>query len=131
VRGATIVPPEQAAWPGAVIELLRGMVECNRIDTADIAAAVFTLPAQLAELRAAAIARRFGWTAVPLMEVAQVERAGDPPRCLRVLLLWNTDRCQDELRHVYLGAAAALRPDLVAASRPDSAGPGQGEGARR
>ena len=32
--------------------------------------------------------------------------------CIRVLLLWNTDKAQTEIRHSYLKEAATLRPDL-------------------
>ena len=32
-----------------------------------------------------------------------------PERCIRVLLLVNTDRSRDEIRHVYLRGAAGLR----------------------
>jgi chorismate mutase len=38
------------------------------------------------------------------------------PRCIRVLLHWNTDLPQTDIQHVYLGAAASLRPDLNAAA---------------
>lgn len=37
---------------------------------------------------------------------------GGLARCIRVLLQWNTDLPQQEIRHVYLGAASNLRPDL-------------------
>jgi len=33
-------------------------------------------------------------------------------RCIRVLIHWNTERSQAELKHVYLREARALRPDL-------------------
>jgi chorismate mutase len=35
------------------------------------------------------------------------------PRCIRVLLHWNTDKAQSEIRHIYLREAARLRPDLA------------------
>jgi chorismate mutase len=35
------------------------------------------------------------------------------PRCVRVLVHWNTDLRPDQIRHVYLDGARALRPDLV------------------
>jgi len=37
---------------------------------------------------------------------------GSLPRCIRVLLHWNTDLPQSAIRHIYLGEAAVLRPDL-------------------
>jgi len=33
------------------------------------------------------------------------------PRCLRVLVLFNTDKKNEELIHVYLGGAMALRDE--------------------
>ena len=33
-------------------------------------------------------------------------------RCIRILLQWNTALPQQAIHHVYLGAAASLRPDL-------------------
>ena len=35
------------------------------------------------------------------------------PRCIRVLLFWNTPRSQEEIVHVYLRDAERLRPDLT------------------
>jgi len=34
------------------------------------------------------------------------------PLCVRILLLYNTDRPQREMRHAYLRGAAAIRADL-------------------
>lgn len=98
-----------------VQQLLQAVVTANGIRPEDLAAALFTLPPDLAEVRAAQAAREMGWDLVPLLEVSQPPRADDLPRCLRVLLLWNTDRSQDEVRHIYLGEAARLRSDLAGA----------------
>jgi len=38
---------------------------------------------------------------------------GGLPRCVRVLLHWNTDLPQQAVRHVYLRGAMVLRPDLL------------------
>jgi chorismate mutase len=32
--------------------------------------------------------------------------------CVRILLHWNTNRSQNEIQHVYIHDAIALRPDL-------------------
>lgn len=113
VRGATQLPADRPAWPAAVVELLRAMVDSNGIAVTDLAAATFTVPRELAGARPAAAARGMGWDGVPLLELAQAEYADDPPRCLRVLLLWNTRRAARSVHHVYLGGAARLRPDLA------------------
>jgi chorismate mutase len=57
-------------------------------------------------------ARQLGWTQVPLMCSREIPVPGSLPRCIRVLLQWNTDLPQDDINHVYLGEAAILRPDL-------------------
>lgn len=109
-----MVPEEAGKAREAVAELLHTLVSRNGIRPGELAAAVFTLPPELGELRAAAVAREMGWERVPLLEVSQPARADDIPRCLRVLLLWNADVGQEDVRHVYLGRAASLRPDLAA-----------------
>ena len=48
------------------------------------------------------------------MDAQEIPVAGALPRCIRVLLLWNTDIPQQAVRHIYLREAAALRPDLAA-----------------
>ena len=54
----------------------------------------------------------FGWTNVALMCGHEMSVPGSLQMCLRVMLHVNTDRSQDEINHVYLRGAAALRPDL-------------------
>lgn len=113
VRGATTVGglgPE--AVGDAVVELLEEIRTANGIDPEDVAALIFTLPGDLAGTNPAAAAREHGWSAVPLLMVR--EHGGDTrvPRCLRALVLWNTQKSQSEIRHAYLRAAQELRPDL-------------------
>jgi len=36
---------------------------------------------------------------------------GGLAHCIRILLLWNTVKSQQEIVHVYLHEAASLRPD--------------------
>ena len=42
----------------------------------------------------------------------EVPVKGSLERCIRFMLLVNTDKGQAEINHVYLGGAKALRPDL-------------------
>ncbi len=37
---------------------------------------------------------------------------GSLPRCIRVLVHWNTIRAQNEIEHIYIRDAVRLRPDL-------------------
>ena len=72
---------------------------------------------QVQELLEHRAARELGWQYVPLLDAQEVPVPGSLPRCIRVLLLWNTERSQEEIRHVYLRGAGSLRPDLEQARR--------------
>ncbi|WP_322819684.1 chorismate mutase [Tepidiforma sp.] len=114
VRGATTVDHNQKEEIlERTRELLVHMVEANGIHTEDIASAwLTTTPDVYAEFPAVA-ARQLGWTQVPLMQSHEMSVPGMLPRCIRVLLHWNTDKAQSEIRHIYLREAARLRPDLT------------------
>ena len=113
IRGATTVKVDAAdAIVAATRELLAGMVAANSVAVADLASAIFTVTPDLTAAFPARAARELGWQHVPLLDAQEVPVPGSLPRCIRVLLLWNTERSQEEIRHVYLRQAASLRPDL-------------------
>jgi len=113
VRGATTVEVnEREAILAATRELLLALVEANGIDPADLASAILTLTPDLNATFPAAAARELGWRQVALLDAQEVAVPGSLPRCIRVLLHWNTDRTAAEIRHVYLRGARVLRPDL-------------------
>jgi chorismate mutase len=101
----------------ATRELLVGMVVANNVVVADIASAIFTVTPDLTAAFPARAARELGWQDVPLLDAQEVPVPGSLPRCIRVLLLWNSERSQEEIRHVYLRGAESLRPDLEQARR--------------
>ena len=115
IRGATVAAentPE--AILAATRELLAAIVEANPgLAPEDIASAIFTVTADLDAAFPAQAARQLGWQHVPLMCAREIPVPGSLPRCIRVLLHWNTDRPQAAIRPVYLRAAASLRPDLA------------------
>jgi len=115
VRGATTVTRNHKEEILEVTkELLMHMLEVNGIETSDLASAwITTTPDLYAEFPAVA-ARQMGWTQVPLMQSHEMSVPGMLPFCIRVLLHWNTEKSQGEIRHIYLREAARLRPDLVA-----------------
>ena len=113
IRGATTVETDSAdAIVAATRELLVRMVEANTVAVADIASAFFTVTLDLTAAFPARAARDLGWRHVPLLDAQEVPVPDSLPRCVRVLILWNTERSQEEIRHVYLRDAASLRPDL-------------------
>ena len=116
MRGATSVGENsERAIIAATRTLLERMVSANGIATEDIASVIFTTTPDLNAAYPARAARDLGWTDTPLLGAQEIDVPNSLPRCVRVLILWNTDRSTDQITHIYLGAAAALRPDLVRA----------------
>jgi chorismate mutase len=113
IRGATTAEADTpAAIIGATRELLRAIVERNGVAAADVASAFFTVTDDLAAAFPAQAARDLGWEHAALLDAREIPVPGSLPYCVRVLVHWNTDKRQDEIRHVYLHGAEALRPDL-------------------
>ena len=118
VRGATTVASNDAECIlSATEELLQEMVRSNGIKVEDIAAALFTTTDDLDAAFPAKATRILGWGQVPLLDSREIPVPGSLPRCIRVLLLWNTDVLQCRVSHVYQREARRLRQDLV---RPDA-----------
>ena len=115
VRGASTVPENsREAIMDATEELLNEMVSANEIASEDIAAVYFTLTTDLnAEFPAVAARERLGWRLVPLINSIEVDRPGAMPKCVRVLLYLNTDKSQEEIKHIYLRDAVVLRADIT------------------
>jgi chorismate mutase len=117
IRGATTVEADTAdAILKATRRLLARLVEANTVDVADIASATFTVTPDLTAAFPAQAARELGWQHVALLDAQEIPVPGSLPRCVRVLVHWNTVTPQQEIRHVYLGRAASLRPDLQESS---------------
>ncbi len=114
IRGATVVPVDQADGVlEATRQLLQAILEANpTLKAGDIASALFTTTEDLSSAYPAAAARELGWDHVPLLCAREIPVPGSLARCVRVLIHWNSDLPQNEIKHVYLGAAARLRPDL-------------------
>lgn len=114
IRGATTVSGNtREEIFSAVRELLTKLLADNGIVTDDIGAAIFSATGDIDAAFPAAAAREIGWESVPLFGAQEQAVDGSLARCVRVLLLVNTDKPQTAVRHVYLRGAAVLRRDLV------------------
>jgi len=114
IRGATTVAANSAEEILAATQsLLEEIVRANGIRAEEVAAAFFTVTPDLDAAFPAQAARQLGWQYVPLLDAQEIPVPGSLPRCIRVLVLWNTTIPQHEVIHVYQGGAQSLRPDLV------------------
>jgi chorismate mutase len=114
IRGATVAEED---LPEAILKATRELLEAIQLanptlQPEDLGSAIFTVTDDLSAAYPAEAARQMGWSQVPLLCSREIPIPGGLERCIRVLLHWNTDRTQAEVRHVYLGRAASLRPDL-------------------
>lgn len=116
IRGATVASQDQPEIVlAATRELLQAICAANPLLQADdLASAFFTVTGDLTSIYPAQAARQLGWVQVPLLSAREIDVPGGMPRCIRVLLHWNTDLHQSAVQHVYLGDAVSLRPDLGA-----------------
>jgi chorismate mutase len=117
IRGATTVPADHPDLIlQATCELLEAILEENTgLQPEDVASAIFTVTDDLNSTFPAQGAREMGWGLVPMMCAREIPVPGSLPRVIRVLVHWNTEIPQSEIKHVYLRDAVRLRPDLVAA----------------
>lgn len=113
VRGATTVETNtREEMLKATRELLALIIRQNGIDPVDVASAIFTTTSDLNAEFPALAARQLGWLDVPLLCTHEISVPGSLPRCIRILLHWNTEKSPKEIDHIYLREATRLRPDL-------------------
>ncbi len=117
IRGATTVTADQPDLIlQATCELLGAILQENEgLNLEDVASLLFTVTDDLNSTFPAQGARQMGWGLVPMMCAREIPVPNSLPRVIRVLVHWNTETLQSEIKHVYLRDAVKLRPDLVAA----------------
>lgn len=114
IRGATTAPDNTRE---AILEstqaLLQALVEANGLSAGDVIAATFSVTSDLDQAYPAEAARALGWSMAGLMCVQEMRAEGALERCIRVRVLWETERPQSAMRHTYLRGASDLRKDLL------------------
>lgn len=114
VRGAiTVAENNYDEVLKATKKLLNEMLTRNGIRKEDICFIIFSITKDLSAVFPAQAAREIGLDMIPLLDVAQPEVENSINKCIRVLIVFNTDKNLEEIKHVYLGDAVKLRPDLM------------------
>lgn len=114
IRGAiTVAENTRDDILQATDELLRQLVKANEIDDHQVAAVFFTTTSDLNAEFPAVAARQIGWDRVALMCSHEMMVPNSLSKCVRVLILVNTEKTHRELVHVYLREAKRLRTDLA------------------
>lgn len=115
IRGAiTVDEDSQESLEKAAVELYSKIIETNQVETENISHIIFTMTKDLkSAFPAKFIRRNFNIQYVPLICVNEMDIEPSLKKCLRMLVVVNTDKKQNEIKHIYLGAAKILRSDLV------------------
>lgn len=113
IRGAILVKNNtKSAIFSSTKRLLRKMVGVNKIEINNIASIFLTATVDLnAEFPASAV-RQMGWREVRLLCAQEIDVPSAMRRVVRALIHVNTNKSQKEVKHLYIGEAKSLRPDL-------------------
>ncbi len=113
IRGAVQIDADDrdSILSGAA-ELVTEILRRNDLSGPNLISIIFTATPDLTAEFPAYAARQLGLVDVPLLCASEIAVPGAMPRVLRVLAHVETALERSEVRHVYLGGAAALRTDL-------------------
>lgn len=115
IRGAiTIEQDTKEQMEKATVELYSKIIEANEVKTEDISHIIFTLTKDLkCAFPAKFLRENFDMPFVPMMCFNELDVEASLEKCLRILIVVNTSKRQDEIKHIYLGGAKVLRKDLT------------------
>ncbi len=94
-------------------ELVSTILTANDLRRDEVISIMFTATADISSEFPAVAARELGLGDVPLMCAQELVVAGAMPRVIRVMAHVNTTLPRDQITHVYLRGATALRRDLA------------------
>lgn len=98
----------------AVSKLISQILKQNKLDKSKIINIIFTVTDDLDSVNPATIAREeFNLNSVPMLCVQEMKVKNKLPKCIRIMVNTHTKKTKEKIKHVYLGDAAKLRPDLI------------------
>ena len=93
----------------ATRELFSKLVEVNQIEESDIASVFFTTTLDLNAAFPATAVREMGWNNTALLCSHEIDVPEGMPKCIRALILINTEKEPGDLVNIYLRGATNLR----------------------
>jgi chorismate mutase len=114
IRGAIQVDAdERDQILEATAELVTAVMTRNDLTPDDVISVLFTVTPDLKSEFPALAARKLGFHAVPLMCATEIPVPHAMPRVVRLMAHVETARARDQIQHVYLRGAVALRQDIA------------------
>ncbi len=94
-------------------KLILEMEKANNIQREKVISIIFTATKDLNADYPAKAARLLGYIHTGLMCFNEMDVVNSLERCIRIMILYDGEFCQGEVKHVYLKDAKILRPDLI------------------
>ncbi|GII92409.1 chorismate mutase [Sinosporangium siamense] len=114
IRGAIqVAANDRDSILSGTTELVTAVMERNQLTTDDVISVIFTCTLDLTAEFPALAARKLGFHDVPLICSTEIDVPGSMPRVVRLMAHVATDKPRQEIQHVYLRGAAALRVDIA------------------
>lgn len=114
IRGATQASENSIKGiKDAVAELLKKIIKQNNLDSEKIVNIMFTITDDLTAIYPATIAREeLKLESIPMLCMQEMNVPNHLPRCIRVMVNVYSELRKEDIKHIYLGKANELRPDL-------------------
>jgi chorismate mutase len=114
IRGAVTVEHNDACEIlDSTQRMLKEIFQRNEVAKENLISMIFSVTRDLDAAFPAVAARQLGITDVALMCTYEIEVPGSLEKCIRVMIHFNTDKENGDIKHVYLDRARSLRPDLT------------------
>lgn len=114
IRGATnIYVDEKKQILKDTEELLKSIIINNNLDINNIISIFFTATDDITKVYPAVAARKLGINKAGLMCLNEMYVEGSMENCLRVMIFYNGNINQMDVKHIYLKDTIKLRPDLA------------------
>lgn len=114
IRGAIqLDADEREHLLSSVAELVGEILTRNELTVDNLVSILFTATEDLHSEFPAVGARQLGIVDVPLLCAREIDVVGAMPRVIRTLVHAETPRSREEIQHVYLRGAVALRLDIA------------------
>ena len=114
IRGAITVDENsrEKIWLAGQ-RLVTEILSLNKLRAEDLGAIIFSTTEDLtAAFPSSGVRQLSAFQMVPLFDTREPAVENSLPLCVRVLILVDIDKKQNEVHHVYLEGAKNLRPDL-------------------
>jgi len=114
IRGATQVGSNSTdAISAGTQELISEILRSNGITPQNVISILFTASPDLTASFPAAAVRELGFEDTPLISAVEIDVPGALERTIRVMAHVEIERKKEEITHIYLHGAQALRADIA------------------